>query len=115
MEDIIEQLGDFSFISKLDLTKGDWQIPLSPGTKDKSAFITPNGLYHFNVMSFSMKSARATFQPMINKVLSGLKMFSGAYLDDSLINSKSFEDHLLHLEAVFQRLLDANLVANPAK
>ena len=101
MEDLIEQLGDVSFISKLDLTKGYWQIPLSPETKDKSAFITPNGLYHFNVMPFGMKSAPATFQRMINKVLSGLEMFSGAYLDDILIYSKSLEDHLLHLEAAF--------------
>ena len=115
MEDLIEQLGDVFFISKLDLTKGYWQIPLSPETKDKSAFITPNGLYHFNVMPFGMKSAPATFQRMINKVLSGLELFSGAYLDDILIYSKTFEDHLLHLETVFQRLLDAKLVAKPSK
>ena len=115
MEDLIEQLGDVSFISKLDLTKGYWQIPLSPETKDKSAFITLNGLYHFNVMPFGMKSAPATFQRMINKVLSGLELFSGAYLDDILIYSKTFEDHLLHLETVFQRLLDAKLVAKPSK
>ena len=45
IEDLIEQLGEAKFISKLDLTKGYWQIPLSTETKEKSAFITPYGLY----------------------------------------------------------------------
>ena len=104
IEDLIEQLGEAKFISKLDLTKGYWQIPLSTETKEKSAFITPYGLYQFNVIPFGMKSAPATFQRMINKVLSGLDTFAGAYLDDMIIYSKTFEDHLVHLEKVFNCL-----------
>ena len=115
IEDLIEQLGEAKFISKLDLTKGYWQIPLSTETKEKSAFITPYGLYQFNVMPFGMKSAPATFQRMINKVLSGLDTFAGAYLDDILIYSKTFEDHLVHLEKVFDCLQEAKLVAKPSK
>ena len=59
IEDLIEQLGEAKFISKLDLTKGYWQIPLSTETKEKSAFITPYSLYQFNVVPFGMKSAPA--------------------------------------------------------
>ena len=66
-------------------------------------------------MPFGMKSAPATFQRMINKVLSGLDTFSGAYLDDILIYSKTFEDHLVHLEKVFNCLQEAKLIAKPSK
>jgi hypothetical protein len=99
----------------LDLTKGYWQIPLSTATKEKSAFITPLGLFQFNVMPFGMKSAPATFQRMVHKVLSGLEQFAGAYLDDILIHSKTFSDHLEHLESVLVRLSEANLIAKPSK
>ena len=52
---------------------------------------------------------------MINKVLSGLDTFAGAYLDDILIYSKTFEDHLVHLEKVFNCLQEAKLVAKHSK
>ena len=115
MEDLVENLGDAKFISKLDLAKGYWQIPLSQETQEKSAFITPYGLYQFKVMPFGMKSAPATFQRMIQQVLSGLEQFSGAFLDDVIIYSDTFENHLQHVEAVFQRLRNVNLVAKPSK
>ena len=65
MEELIESLAGTKYITKLDLTKGYFQIPLSEETKVKSACITPHGLYQFNVMPFGMKSAPATFQRMM--------------------------------------------------
>ena len=115
MEDLIENLGEAKFITKLDLTKGYYQIPLSPETKEKSAFITPSGLYQFNVMPFGMKSAPATFQRMMHDVLAGLELFVGTYIDDIIIHSPTFEDHLQHVEKVFERLAEARLVAKPSK
>ena len=115
MEDLVENLGDAKFISKLNLTKGYWQIPLSQETQETSAFITPYCLYQFKVMPFGMTSAPATFQRMIQQVLSGLEQFSGAFLDDVIIYSDTFENHLQHVEAVFQRLRNVNLVAKPSK
>lgn len=115
MEDLIENIGNATYISKFDLTKGYWQIPVSDETKVKSAFITPIGTYQFNVMPFGMKSAPATFQRMMQNVLSGLELFTGAYIDDVLIYSHTFKDHVQHVEAVLDRLRDARLVAKPSK
>jgi hypothetical protein len=115
MEDLIEELGDAIFISKLDLTKGYWQIPLSPDCQEKTAFITPQGLYEFTVMPFGLMNAPATFQRMITKVLAGTEQFAGAYLDDVIIHSTTFDEHLEHLRLVFECLRQAELVAKPSK
>ena len=115
MEDLIENLTSAKFITKLDMTKGYWQIPLGVDSRKKSAFITPYGLYEFQVMPFGMMTAPATFQRMMAKVLSGTEQFAGAYLDDVIISSKSFDEHVAHLQAVLDRLRQAKLVANPSK
>ena len=54
LEDIINKLGRAKYLSKLDLTQGFWQIPLTNKAKEKSAFVTPFGHYQFTVMPFGM-------------------------------------------------------------
>ena len=105
------------FISTIDLTKGYWQIPLDDEAIPKSAFITPRGLFEFTVMPFGMKTAPATFQQMMrDKVLQGLESFAKAYIDDVEVDtSTTFEEHLLHLRKVFERLRTAKLCARPSK
>ena len=115
MEELIESLAGAKYITKLDLTKGYFQIPLSEETKVKSAFITPYGLYQFNVMPFGMKSAPATFQRMMQQVLSGLEKFASAYIDDVIIHSITFDQHISDLISVLQRLREAKLIAKPSK
>ena len=114
MEDLIEDVCEAKYISKLDLTKGYWQIPLDEESKDKSSFITPSALYRFRVMSFGLMTAPATFQRMMQKVLAGLN-FAKAYLDDVLIISKTFDEHVSNLSQVFERLRLAELRAKPSK
>ncbi|GBO40173.1 hypothetical protein AVEN_58446-1 [Araneus ventricosus] len=70
--------------------------------KCKTAIITPFGLYEFNVMSFGLKNAPATFQQFIHEVLRGLD-FVFPYLDDILITSKSNQKHGIHLNLVLER------------
>ena len=77
-------------ISTLDLAKGYWQIPLSTEASEKTAFITPSGLYKFEVMSFGLHSVPAMFQQMMNYVLKGCEEFAGAYIDDVVIFSQSW-------------------------
>ena len=64
---------------------------------------------------FGLSGAPATFQRLMDRVLRGLDSFSAAYLDDVIIFSMSWESHLEHLRAVFQRLREAGLTAKPRK
>ena len=70
------------------------QTPLTPISQEKTAFITSSGLYEFLVMPFGLVNAPSTFQRMIQKVLAGTESFAGAYLDDVVIYSQTFEDHV---------------------
>ncbi|XP_065921959.1 uncharacterized protein [Magallana gigas] len=103
------------FISKLDLTKGYWQVPFDDDAKRKSAFVTPFGHFSFTVMPFGMVNAPATFVRLVSKVLTGLDDFTEAFIDDIGIYSNTWEDHLEHLRTVFEALRKANLAARPAK
>ena len=69
MDDCIDKIGNSKYITKFDLLKGFWQIPLTERAKEVSAFVTPDGLYHYKVMPFGMKNSPATFQRLINRAL----------------------------------------------
>ncbi|XP_073721145.1 uncharacterized protein [Misgurnus anguillicaudatus] len=115
IEDLTEKLGKATFISTIDLSKGYWQVPLDPDSREFTAFRTPKGLMHFRVLPFGLHGAPATFQRLMDSVLNGVGEFAAAYLDDVVIFSTSWEDHLQHLKVVFQRIKDAGLTINPAK
>ena len=70
----------------------------------KQAFVTPFGKWEFNMVPFSLAQAPAYFQALIPEVLKGLSHFTTAYLDDIIIFRKTKEEHLQHLEIIFQRL-----------
>ncbi|KAJ1130785.1 hypothetical protein NDU88_009132 [Pleurodeles waltl] len=114
-DELIDRLGAAKFLSTFDLTSGYWQIALSPRAKERSAFSTPEGHFQFKVMPFGMKNAPATFQRLVNRVLSGLESFSAAYLDDIAVFSSTWRDHLVHLKEVLQALLQAGLTIKASK
>lgn len=72
--------------------------------KEKTAFACHRGLFQFNVMPFGLTNAPAIFQELMATVLSGLSWFTTAYLDDILIFSTTLEEHLYHIQQVFDRL-----------
>jgi hypothetical protein len=72
MDECIDQVGAAEYISKFDLLKGYWHVPLSKRAQETSAFITPSGLYSYCVMPFGLRNAPATFQRLMNKVVGGL-------------------------------------------
>ena len=84
-------------------------------SKDKTAFTTPFGLYELEVMQFGLHSAPATFQRMINHTLRDCWQFARAYIDDIVIFSQSWEEHLTHLRKVFSCLQTAKLTINVSK
>ena len=114
IDDCIDKVGNAKYVTKFDLLKGFWQVPLTDRAKEVSAFITPDGLFQYKVMPFGMKNSPATFQRLINKVISGLENCE-AYIDDVIIYSDTFEDHLQRIRAFFNRLSDAKLTVNLAK
>ena len=83
-------------------------MPLADRAKEISAFVTPDGLYQRKTMPFGMKNAPATFQRMMNQVIAAVKNCV-VYIDDILVYSDSWEDHLKHMSALFDKLSKANL------
>ncbi|CAM4570256.1 unnamed protein product [Caretta caretta] len=114
-DELLEKLGHAQFISTLDLTKGYWQVPLDESAKERSAFITHVGLYEFNVLSFGLQNAPATFQRLVDGLLVGLGEPAVTYLDDVAIFSDSWEEYLEHLWKVFERIREAGLTVKAKK
>ena len=91
------------------------KLPVSDADCSKTAFATPFGLYQFKAIPFGLTGAPATFQRMMDQVLHGLGEFEAAYLDDIVIHSSSWEEHLPYLHEVLERLRAAGLTAKPRK
>ena len=114
MEDCIDRVGKAKYVSKFDLLKGYWQVPLTPRAVEVSSFVTPDGLYSYKVMPFGMKNSGATFQRMMNSVIVELEGVD-VYIDDLIVYSETWADHVKRLRALFQRLDRAKLKINLAK
>ncbi len=120
IDDLLDQLGKSRFFSTLDLASGYWQVQVHPNSMEKTAFITHQGLYEFMVMPFGLKNAPAVFQRLMQQVLRGLNPddgvpFVSVYLDDILVFSRTFDDHVRHLQLVIERLQSAGLKLKPSK
>ena len=104
VDELLDAIGGAPFITTLDLAKGYWQVPMTDDDKAKTAFTTPSGLYQFTVMPFGLSGAPAMFQRLMDSVLRGTEKFTGVYLDDVMICSNNWTEHLYHITEVFQRL-----------
>lgn len=102
------------YVSKFDLLKGYWQVPLTEWAKYVSAFVMSEGLYHCQVLLFGMTNAPATFQRLMNLVTSGLQN-TVKYLNDVVCYSSSWSDHMKHMRQLFEHLKQAGLVINLPK
>ena len=98
----------------LDLQSGYWQIQIKEEDKEKTAFSTGDGLYEFNVMPFGLTGAPATFQRCMNYLLMDVD-HTMVYIDDIIIYSETFEQHLLDIEKVLKILKDNGLKLKPSK
>jgi hypothetical protein len=113
-EDIFVKLSEAHYFSKLDLSKGYWQVPLSESAKPLTAFITHDGLFQFRTMPFGLVNAPATFSRIMRKLLFGLDHVEN-YIDDILIFTNTWEEHIAKLGDLLHRLREANLTAKPSK
>lgn len=88
---------------------------MEKNSKHKTAFVMPLGKYQFTVMPFGLVGAPAVFQRLMNSILADLPDFASAYMDDVVVFSSLWEDHLNHLATVFDKLEKAGLTAKLAK
>jgi hypothetical protein len=114
MLDFSANVAGCSWFSKIDLRKGYYQIPMHAADIPKTAVGTPFGLYEFTRMPFGLRNAGSTFQRLMDRALSGLP-FAFCYLDDIIAASSSRQQHLQHLQLLFQRLQQAGLIVNASK
>ena len=112
--DCIDQIGNAKFVSTFDMLKGYWQVPLTQRAREISAFVTPSGLYQYKVMPFGMKNAPATFQRMVNKLVRDIDGCEG-YIDDVVIFSDNWSDHIRQIKRFFQIMRKAKLTINLMK
>ncbi|KAL8605771.1 hypothetical protein ACOMHN_059336 [Nucella lapillus] len=116
VEDLFAQISTpkSKYFTRIDLSKGYWQIALSEDSKEATAFSTPTGLFQWRVLPFGMVNAPAVFTRMMRKLLKGLKGVEN-FMDDILIASETWEEHMSQLAEVLLRLRRANLTARPTK
>lgn len=114
IQDFTQVLSGCKIFSKIDLKRAYHQIPLNPADVQKTAIITPFGLFEFPVMVFGLCNAAQTFQRFMNQVLAGLD-FAFAYIDDVCIASANSTEHDKHVRAVLDRFREHGLIVNAAK
>ena len=114
-EYLYSKLSSNKFFSKLDLSKGYWQIPIKEEDRDKTTFVTPDcGLFHFKVVPFGLVTSAASCNRMMQLLLQGLEN-TESYVDDILSYDKDWKKHLVTLEKLFDALRSANLSVRPSK
>lgn len=112
--EIFAKLSKDRYFSRIDLSKGYWQIPMKEEAKPITAVITHQGLYQFNFMPFGLVNSGATFSRVMRQVLKNLPHIDN-YIDDAIIHTVIFQVHLTALEELFERLRVNNLTAKPSK
>ena len=116
IDDCLASLQGRLFFSTFDLCSGYNQIRMHGPDQCKSAFITDSGLYEWLVMPFGMSNSPATFQRLMDAVFAGLKWRNLlVYIDDIIVFSSNFDEHLLDLKEVFERMKKANLTFKASK
>ena len=114
IDDCIHNIGQAKYVTKFDLLKEFWQIPLTNRANEISAFVTPDGLYQYKVMPFGMKNSPATFQRLVNSLIFN-PIGCKAYIQEAIIFSAEWEHHLQPIRNFFDRLSEAKLTVSLTK
>ena len=115
LDEILDEIGQCSVVSKLDLSKGFYQVPMKLSDREKTAFVCPMGKFEFIRMPFGLTNAPSVFQQLMEQVLYDHRQYSRPYIDDIIVFSEDWQQHLKHMKGVLGALKEAGLTANPAK
>jgi hypothetical protein len=113
-EEIFMKLNGMKYKSKVDLSKGYWQIQMDPDSVSKTAFSVPGGHYEFLRMPFGLMNSAATFNRLMRKVLGSIKGVQ-CFIDDVIIFSQTWSEHLKKIDEVLTKLSEAGLTVRPSK
>ena len=115
-KEILQALSGSQVLSALDALAGFHQMFMDEEDKEKTAFRSHRGLWQFKRMPFGLRNGPSIFQWMMQSILAPyLWIFALVYIDDIVIYSKSYEEHLVHLNKVLQACCEANLTLAPKK
>lgn len=116
VDESLDFLSRGKFLTTIDLVRGYWQVSMAEDSKSKTAFVSHCGLFQFRVLPFGLCNAPATFQRLMNSVLAGLiYRCCAVYLDDIVVASPTFKQHLDDLREVLSRLKSAGLTIKLVK
>ena len=116
IDETLHVLDGAKYLTTLDLQRGYWQVALDEKSKEITAFSTARGHWDFNVMHFGLTNAPATFQRLMDFVLTRLHWSHClVYLDDVIIFGKTFDEHQERLRIVLNRLCEADVTLKPSK
>ena len=113
-EDILVKIRSSTIFSKLDLSKGYWQVQMSEEDIPKTAFVTQDGHYEFLRMPFGLVNSGATLVKGLRKIFDQMNGIA-IYMDDILIFSETWKQHMKTTNEVMRRLEEANFKLNPEK
>ncbi|CAF4506057.1 unnamed protein product [Rotaria sp. Silwood2] len=115
-DDLLQELGKgYKYFSKLDLKSGYHQFRIPPTDRPKTAFVVSQGHYEFLVLSMGPQNAPAGFKKTMYKVMKPCRDFCHVFLDDIILCSKTFDEHINHLRLAFDTLAKEKLVLNASK
>ena len=116
IDEVIDALKGSKYFSLIDMASGYTQVGMKEEHKHLTAFCVPYGLFEYNRLPFGLSNAVATYSRLMTRIFSG-ELFFGllVYLDDLLIYSKTFDEHLEKIRLVLERLHSYGLKLNPGK
>ena len=115
-DDLFDAVQGARYFSKLDLHSGYNQVRIRDSDAPKTAINTPFGHFQFRVMGFGLTNAPATFQTMMNHIFRPhLRKFVVVFLDDILIFTRTWEEHMHHVRIVLDALKENQLCCKPSK
>lgn len=107
IEDLMIKTVNCKYFSTFDINSAFWSIPLKVQDRYKTAFVTQEGHFQWMCLPFGLKTAPAIFQRILSNILRkhNLSGFAVNFIDDILIFSKSFEEHMLHISKLLEAIL----------
>ncbi|XP_076467207.1 uncharacterized protein LOC143298275 [Babylonia areolata] len=113
---LFAKLGDKVVLSKIDLARGYWQIPVAEEDRPKTVFVTHQGCYQWRVMPFGLCTSGAVFTRMMRRLILPLQTPDiDNFIDDVLVATETKEEHLQTLRKLFLRLRECHVSARPSK